>query len=93
MRYVKAIIGLLLILKGVVDFIRLPAAIAAAHAHTALAAGQGSTGFLAGEAVGRVIGAETGLVVGALTVLIGGVLLVAGAWRRGQGSLATTVAS
>ncbi len=89
MRYVKIVVGLLLIAKGVVDFTRLPGALAATHAHSALAVGHVSTGFLAGEAAG----VETGLVVGALAVLIGGVLLVASAWRRGQSSLVNTVAS
>ncbi len=93
MRYVKIVVGLLLIAKGVVDFIRLPGALAAAHAHSALTVGHVSTRFLAGEAAGRAAGVETGLVVDALAVLIGGVLLVASAWRRGQSSLVNTVAS
>lgn len=83
MRYARIVVGILLIAKGVIDCIRLPAALAAAHAHSALAVGHVGIGFLAGETAGRAAGIETGLVVGALVVLIGGVLLVAGAWRRG----------
>lgn len=82
MRYVKLIIGLLLVAKGVADCIHLPAALAAAHTHGALQTGHASSAFLAGEAAGRVLGVEMHLAVGALAVLIGGILLVAGAWRR-----------
>lgn len=93
MRYVKLIVGILLVAKGVTDCIRLPAALAAADTHGAPLAGHASSGFFAGETAGRALGAQAGLVVGAVVVLIGGVLLVAAAWRGRQGTVASSVAS
>ncbi len=92
MRYVKMIVGILLVAKGVIDCIRLPAVLASAHSHASLAAGHVASGFAAGEAAGRVAGFRAGAVIGALAVLVGGVLLVVDAWRRRQGAAANAVA-
>lgn len=93
MRYAKIIVGLILIAKGVVDCIRLPEALAVAPAHGGLPVGHAESGFIAGEAAGRILGFEIGIVAGALVILVGGVLLVASVWRREQSSVANRVAS
>lgn len=88
MRAVRIIIGALLLLKGLVDCVRMPAALAAAHQHAA-AAVQAGTAYSAGYSVG----VTAGLVVGVLILLAGGVLLIVDGWpRRDRAATAGTAA-
>lgn len=80
MRVVRIIIGVLLVLKGLVDVVRLPALLAIAHQRAASVAAHASAAYSGGFAVGQTVG----LLVGVLILVVGGVLLIVDGWPRRQ---------
>lgn len=78
MRVVRIIIGVLLVLKAVVDAVRMPASLGVVRENAAAVAAHAGAVYSGGFAVGQTIG----LVIGILILLVGGILLIVDGWPQ-----------